>query len=317
MIKPLQKVIYRLKYRYAPQLKLDRPVDVSLELASACNQRCGYCYHADQKTLPFTKGIMEYRTAQLIIVDAASLGVNSLKFNFRGESTLNPRFKDITQFAKDHAQGSTFIDRITNSNFKFDTAREDIFEGLCNQTKVKVSFDSFSADVMHAQRAGSIHSLALKNIDHFYNHPKRKNTELIVQAVRTKLNKDEDIVGEAKKRWPEAGVSVRDMVGGRVNADLQALEYRERDFSNRQSCLQAHNRLIFDWKGNAQACCPDTGSKIQFGNIYDKTVYQIFNSENAKALRISLLNKSAFASSPCNTCSSFESFKGYKHPWGS
>jgi len=317
MLKPLQNALYRLKYRYAPQLKLDRPVDVSLELASACNQRCGYCYHADQKSLPFTKGIMDYKTAQLIIVDAASLGVNSLKFNFRGESTLNPRFRDITKFAKDHASGGTFIDRITNSNFKFDTSREDIFEGLCNQTKVKVSFDSFNAEVMHSQRAGSIHSLALKNIDYFYNHPKRKDTKLIVQAVRTKLNKDEDIIGEAKKRWPEAGVSVRDMVGGRVNADLQALEHRERDFSNRQSCLQAHNRLIFDWEGNAQACCPDTGSKLQFGNIYDKNVYQIFNSEAAKQLRISLLNKSAFALSPCNKCSSFESFKGYKHPWGS
>lgn len=197
--KPLRNLTYRLKYRYAPYLNLDRPVDVSLELASACNQRCGYCYHADQKKLPFTKGIMDLKTAQLIIVDAASLGVNSLKMNFRGESTLNPSFFQITKFAKDHADKSTFIDRVTNSNFKFKTDREDIFNGLCNQTKVKISFDSFIPDVMEKQRAGSIHSLAVQNIDYFYNHKNRKDTKIVIQAVRTTLNKDEDIFGESKR----------------------------------------------------------------------------------------------------------------------
>lgn len=317
MIKPLQNLSYRLKYRYAPYLKLDRPVDISLELAALCNQACGYCYWAKPKELPFQTGLMEVKTAQMIIVDAAHLGVNSLKFNFRGESTLNPNFAFITKFAKDHASGSTFLDRITNSNFKFQTNREDIFEGLCNQTKVKVSFDSFIPEVLEKQRAGANYSLIIKNIDYFYNHPSRKNTELVIQAVRTKLNKDEDILGEAKKRWPEAKVSVRDMVGGRVEKDLSEYEDKKRDFSNRKSCLQAHNRLIFDHLGNAQACCPDTGSKIQFGNIYDLTVYEIFNSENAKQLRKSLLDKSAFDLDPCKTCSSHESFKNYVHPWGS
>lgn len=317
MLKPLQHTIYRLKYRYAPYLQLDRPVDISLELASACNQRCGYCYHADQKNLPFTKGIMNYTTAQLILVDAANLGVNSLKFNFRGESTLNPDFYRITTFAKDHASGSTFIDRVTNSNFKFNSNREDIFEGLCNQTKVKVSFDSFIPEVMHKQRAGSDHSLAMKNIDLFYNHKNRKYTEIVIQAVRTQLNKAEDLEHQIKIRWPEAKASIRNMVAGRVNKDLTDLEVKERDFSNRQTCLQAHNRLIFDHLGNAQACCPDTGSKIQFGNIHDLEIYKIFNSEKAKALRKSLLDKSAFNLDPCKTCSSHESFSGYKHPWGS
>lgn len=318
MIKPLQKVIYRLKYRYAPQLKLDRPVDVSLELAAACNQSCSYCYFSKQNELPFAKGIMSLTTAKLIIVDAYSLGVNALKFNYRGESTLNPNFREITKFAKDHASGSTFIDRVTNSNFKFKSEREDIFEGLCNQTKVKVSFDSFIPEVMEKQRAGSIHSLSMKNIDIFYNHPKRKDTQIVIQAVKTKLNKDEDLAFQIKKRWPEATASVRDMVGGRVDSDLSGLEDVKRDFSNRQSCIQAHARIIFDHKGNAQVCCPDIKSALNFGNIHDMTIHQIFNSDGAKKLRKSLLDKSAFkAIDACRNCSSFESFSGYKHPWGS
>jgi len=317
MKNPINHLLYRLKYRYADKLKLTIPVDVSLELASLCNQRCGYCYHAKQDALPFSKGLMSLDIAKLIIADAANLSVNSIKFNYRGEPTLNNNIYEIMSFAKEHATGSTFIDRIVNSNFKFLSEKEEIFKALCTLTKVKVSFDSFNPEVMETQREGSIHALAMKNIDIFYNHKDRKNTKLVIQAVRTLLNKDEDILGQAKKRWPEAEVSIRDMVVGRVDSDLRALEYRERDFSNRQSCLQANNRLIFDFNGNSQVCCNDIESKLVVGNINDSSIHEIFNSDKAKQIRKSLLDKSAFNLEPCKSCPSFESFKGYKHPWKS
>lgn len=317
MNKPLAYFLYRLKYRYAPQLRLQKPVDVSLELSSFCNQFCSYCYHYASKNLPFDKGFMSFRTAEWIIADSASIKVPALKFNYRGESTMNPDFARIVNFAYEHAKDNTFIDRVLNSNFKFDSNKSEVFEAMCTLTKVKVSFDSFIPEVMHEQRGGSIHSLAMKNIDIFYNHPKRKNTKLVIQAVRTKLNKDEDIMGQAKARWPEALVSIRDMVAGRVEKDLTKLENKTRDFSNRQSCLQAAARLIFDHQGNAQVCCPDIKSELQIGNIKDLSIIQIWNHDKVKQLRKDLLSKKAFENSPCANCSSFESFKGYKHPWGS
>ena len=169
---------------------------------------------------------------------------------------------------------------------------------------------------METQRAGSIHALALANIDKFYNHPERikSETKMVIQAVRTKLNKDEDIFGETKKRWPEAMVSIRDMVGGRVDADLSGLEHVKRDSSERQSCIQAHARLIINFDGSVNACCPDIAGKLNLGNANKDSLYTIFNSEKAKELRKSLLNKKAFESDACKNCSSFETFKGYKHP---
>jgi radical SAM protein with 4Fe4S-binding SPASM domain len=260
---------------------------------------------------------MDLDTAKFIIADAASWKVPSIKLNYRGESTLHPDFNQITKFVKNHSDSKTFIERLTNSNFNFKNDSDDIFEGLCNQTKVKISFDSFIPEVLEKQRAGAKFDRIVKNIDDFYSHKKRKKTEIVIQAVRTLLNKDEDILGQAKKRWPSALVSIRDMVGGRVDANLEGLENRKRDFSKRQSCLQFHNRLIFDWQGNAQGCCPDISSKFKLGNIYDKSIYELFNSAKAKQVRKSLLNKDAFQLNPCKTCSSHESFKGYKAPWTS
>lgn len=309
----LRYKLYRYSYNNAHRFQFDVPIDVSLELSSVCNQRCGYCYHADQKNLPFKAGMMEFGLAKSIIDQAAELEVNSLKFNQKGEATLNPHFKNITAWAKKYAKGMTFIDRVTNSNFKFRTDNDDIFEGLCNQTKVKVSFDSFNKEVMETQRAGSVHELTLKNIDKFYNYPLRHETQLVIQAVRTKLNKDEDIYGQVKKRWPSALVSVRDFVGGRVNTDTSAFENVSRENRERQTCIQAHGRLILNYEGKALVCCPDIGEKLVIGDAKKESLYQIFNSPAAKKIREDLLNGKAFELDPCRTCSSHESYKGYKH----
>lgn len=308
--------LYRINYIYGPQLNHRRPIDVSLELVSLCNQRCGYCYHSNQDNLPFTKGMMDTRLASMIIDQCVDLGVNSIKFNYRGESTMHPSFKFLTHHARSWAKDSIFIDRITNSNFKFSTDNEDIFQGLSYQTKVKVSFDSFIQSVMEKQRAGSIHKLCLANIEKFYNHPFRikSETKIVIQAVRTLLNKDEDIADEVKRRWPEASVSIRDMVAGRVDKDLSELENKQRDTSERQTCIQAHSRIIIAHDGMVQVCCPDISSKLIIGDANKETIHDIWNSDKAKEIRQTLLNKKAFANEPCKSCSSFESYKGYRAP---
>lgn len=315
-MKSIQYLIYRLKYRYGNILPLSVPVDVSLELSSFCTNTCGYCYHADPKKLPFQRGKMSRELAFKVIREAADMGVNSLKFNFRGESTMNPHFEEITAYAKSLARGATFIDRITNSNFNFKNDREDIFRGLCNQTKVKVSFDSFIKEVFEKQRRGSNYERTIENIDKFYQYPGRENI-LVIQSVRTLLNKDEDLKHEIKKRWPNALASVRDCVEGRTQRDTSEFVEKYLDQDNRQSCLQAHVRLMVHWDGKVSACCPDITGKLILGDANTEHLKDIFNSPKAEKLRTSLNNKTAFAYSPCKSCPSFESYSGFKPAWDS
>jgi len=312
--------LYRLKYRYGKHLPLSKPVDISLELSSVCNMACSYCYHSDQDNLPFVKGYMDKDIAFKIIKDAAKEGVHSVKFNWKGESTLNPHFREITEYAKRLSGGMTFIDRLSNSNFKIPKVkREDKFHGMAALTKVKVSYDSFIPDVFETQRAKGNHDLTTENIDLFYNHPARikSETQLVIQAVRTKLNKDEDIVHKVKSRWPEAKVSLRDVVEGRVANNIGELADKERDASSRRSCIQAHTRLIFAHDGRCLPCCPDIKEELEIGNGKRDSIREIFNGKKAKVLRRALLNKSAFLDDPCKSCSSYESYSGYKAPWDS
>lgn len=316
MLQKLNYLLYRFKYTNAPKLNLSKPVDVSLELSSYCTSQCVYCYHSDPKKLPFRRGMMTKDLAFKVISECASLGVNSLKWNYRGEGTMNPHFLEITDYAKRLHRGSTFIDRVLNSNFNFASDNRDIFQGLLNQTKVKVSFDSFRKDIFEKQRYGSKYDRVLKNMQTFHDWPNR-TTQMVVQAVRTKLNSDEDLAHEIKTRFPNATASIRDVVEGRVNKDVKQMMLKERDLDNRQSCIQAHARLIINHDGKVTVCCPDIGSKIVVGDANKEHVKDIWKSKAALEIRQALKDKTAFNKSPCSGCSSFESYSGYKAPWHS
>jgi radical SAM protein with 4Fe4S-binding SPASM domain len=169
------------------------------------------------------------------------------------------------------------------------------------------------------QTLGCSHERVLKNVNDFYNHPSRikSETQLVIQAVRTSLNKDEDIEGEAKKRWPTAEVSVRNMVADRVNSDLSALTHTTRDYTERQECLQASARLIIHSDGKIAPCCPAFKGDLIIGDANKDSIHTIFNSLIAKQLRLELKNGEAFKKEPCKNCSSYETFKGFKPSWSS
>ena len=300
----LKYLLYRIKYMYSPWLELVYPVDVTLELSSHCNMKCSYCYHS-QKEVPFQKGFMSLQTASKILKEAHENKVSSIKFVWKGEQTLNPNFYQIAKIAKDY----NFMERIINSNFKFGHEKNDIFNGLCCMTKVKVSFDSFIEEVFEQRDKGS-HALILSNIDKFYAI-KPKGTELVIQAVRTKRNEHEDIEGAVKKRWPGSSVSIRDVVSGRKEENITDLEIKEKPIG-RIPCRQAFARLIFNHKGQAFPCCPDIKEKLVLGDINFQTIEEIWNGPLAQSLRLSLSHGVAFKKEPCQSCSSFESYKGYK-----
>jgi radical SAM protein with 4Fe4S-binding SPASM domain len=175
-----------------------------------------------------------------------------------------------------------------------------------------VSFDSFIKPIFEKQRKGSNYEATLANMKKFYNYKKRDN-EMVVQAVRTFANAEEDLESEIKRRFPSAKASIRDCVGGRTKADLSQVVVKKNE-GERQSCIQAHARLMINWDGKVQVCCPDISSKLIIGDTKTMHLDEIWNSMKAYQIRQSLLDGTAFNADPCKNCSSFESYAGYIAP---
>jgi radical SAM protein with 4Fe4S-binding SPASM domain len=319
-MKYIKNLIYRFKYNNGQHLKLEVPVDITMELSSHCNLRCGYCYHADQEKLPFNKGFMNYDTAISIIDQAADLGVHSLKFNWRGESSLHPNFYKIVKRARDKG---TFTELLTNTNFNF-KGKGFIkkLEAYSLMDKVKISIDSLNESVYETQRARGDFENIVHNIDDFFRLIENRNrkTKVVLQAVRTNLNRNENLRDDFLKRWPKAEVSIRECVDGRV--DDNKFSNNSRDNSERKPCKQAFARLIISHDGKVYPCCPafddNENGQIYGGNVNKHSIYDIWNSYLFKKLRTDLKSLRAFKNRPiCKNCSSFETFKNNKSIWGS
>ncbi len=301
------KFLYRFKWKYGKYLNLKKPVCVDLELSSHCNLRCPFCYHAENE-VPFKKGMMDYKTAKRILQQAHKLKVPSLKFNFRGESTLNKDFYHITLLAKMQAKGYTFQDRIVNTNLVNVYDSNYKLDGLLNCTTIKVSLDSLNIETYKKIRIGGDFQQVITSLN--YLHKRITDQRLILQFVRTEENKKENF-NRAKLLWPKAEIVVKDLVGGR-NKD-NAMPKGER-----QCCIQPFVRLITLFNGDMIMCCPDFKAQCVLGNIKTMTLYDAFNSAQASLLRDNLKCGLAFNYyNMCKNCSSWESYKGWKGSWKS
>jgi radical SAM protein with 4Fe4S-binding SPASM domain len=242
-----------------------------------------------------------------------------MKFNWRGESTIHPDYAKIIDHANRIATGSSLIDRIANTNFILpsDPSKKlEILRAMSGLTRVKVSFDSLDWRVYSAQR-GDGWSDVYRNITLFYEqflNPKK--TQLVIQAVKTKLNEHEDF-NEMLKLWPKATLSIRDCVSGRKDESYSDIADDKRTGKERIPCKQAFARLIVHHSGDVSPCCVDISSKKIIGNVYNESISKIWNSWRATWFRETVANGMAFDSEPCKSCSSLESYAGNKTRWGS
>lgn len=295
---------YRLKWNYGKYLPLKKPVCIDLELASICNLKCDFCYHSSKTK--FKKDIMSIDIALEAIQQAAENNIPSIKFNYRGESTLNDKIPIILNYAEwfSHVY-KCFIDRIINTNLNI--KHKDRLKSLLLCNTIKVSIDSLDKKVYEKIRPGGNHDLLINNIT--FLHDNLEDQRLILQFVRCGLNNNEDFL-LAQQKWPKAEIVIKDVVGGRNEKTTCPI-------GDRIPCLQAFTRLMILYNGDMQICCPDINHNIHLGNIKETSIIKAFNSKKAKKVREGLKDGTSFSLMPCKGCSSFESYKGYKGNWNS
>jgi len=302
LLKNINHAAYRFCWKYAPYIHPKVPVCVDLELSSVCNLRCGFCYHANEKT-PFRKAVMSQELASHALLQAHKIGVPSVKFNYRGEPTMNPRFYEITSLAKELAGAYTFQDRIvnTNANFGFDYS-DKVLDGILNCTTIKISVDSFVPEVYSRIRKGGNHAKMLNVIDQIVQ--RKTDQRVVLQFVRSELNRHEDIKTLAVAYYGDAvEISVREEVKGRSGNASGPLK-------ETKACHQPYARMLVLYDGRLTMCCNNymEAQCMMVGHLYQEGIFRAFNSDKAKRFRKMLVSGQAFQMEPCRSCDSRERY---------
>ena len=101
-------------YRRAKEFDAgDYPLSVNIELVSTCNLACTMCYTITDKFQNSVVGaqrMLPWEIVTKVIDDAAELGVPSMSFSWRGESTMY-RVRDKEQNWKDFADAIAYANK--------------------------------------------------------------------------------------------------------------------------------------------------------------------------------------------------------------
>ncbi len=313
---------YRFKWTHQPKHAIEEnpdneklfelgiiPLCLDLEIAAICDLACPFCY---REYIATPDKVINDVLAEDLILQAAEIGIPSIKLNWRGEPLLYPRIHKIIDLAKENGILETMIN--TNAtNLSEKVSRNLIESGL---DVMIYSFDGGTKETYEKMRPGRFKKNQFENVyKNIVNFSKLRDS-LGAKFPRTKiqmiLNNDtfdeqesfynlfSEYVDEISvKTYSERGGSVEDLSGEDLKKFRQACKEKSLPHSSpymkdsmgnmwisesRLPCEQVYQRLMVTFDGRVGMCCYDWGSQYPIGytssecfNDPDKVYEEVIN----------------------------------------
>lgn len=255
------------------------PLHVDIELSNVCNLRCKMCIHGSGAAK--NTGFMKKNLAIKLICECAAIGVYSVKFNWRGEATLNDFLPEAIRAAKE----SGILEVQINTNGlpkKKDILIECAENGI---DRIIFSVDGFSKKTYESQRIGGNYGQVLKNIHsliEWKRSNKRRRPLIRVQMARTKINFKE--VNGFIKYWSTLVDDVR-VSDATDRGRGSVMMVGDQITTGRRSCPQPFQRLVVAKDGRVSPCCVDWYQKFVAGDANKESLSSIWNNEKMRYIR--------------------------------
>ncbi|MCK5146652.1 radical SAM protein [bacterium] len=275
------------------------PYRLWVEPTSRCNLACTMCPNKDfpESDLGFMDMAL-YRQ----IIDEAKDFVHDINLHHRGESTLHPELPEMIGYAdaagmkvKLHTNGTTLTEALSEKLLS---------SGL---RLISFSFDGYTAQTYESIRVRANFERTLGNIHRFLEMRRERGVarlravmEVIdFDAVRQDSAAREAFVHGLKSRGLDRLI-IKPPHNWAGNVSLETGETVS--FS---PCTFPWHALVICWDGKTGSCPHDFFAKIEYGNVKDQSLKELFNSEGIRQLRRQMLSKNINQiDSPCRECDS-------------
>lgn len=299
-------------------VKLKYPIHMNVELLYGCNLRCGFCL------LNLPKNKMAYRAKpgdrirfskyRELVDEGVKEGLCSIALNGFNEPLLKNDIVDYVKYARD--AGIIDVSLHTNGLMLDEKkSRELVQSGL---TMIMFSIDAASRDTYKKIRRNNNYESVVNNIESFKSIRNALNKVLPlikVSFVRTKVNCDEleiflntwrgnaDFITIQSFSNPFVGMSQYNKIEEEYRLDSKPFSF----------CTEPLRRITITSDGNVLPCCSWYGTELVVGNIYNDSIYNIWNSPKMEMLRGSVNDPFGCTVEPCNKCrASVISYKNNK-----
>jgi len=280
------------------------PVRLWIEPTNLCNLHCAMCLNKDLPSQE--RGNMDFALFRKIIDEASGFAYD-IYLHHRGESLLHPRIFDMIAYAKEKGLYTRLHTNATLLNREKSKLLLD--SGL---DFLSFSFDGYDKETYESIRCGANFEKTLANIIEFLKikQKEKKDSPFVALTLIDFSSRKEGDLNEKRRK---------EFLGYFNSLPLDALRIRKPhnwggDFNTGQGpanyeflsgfvpCTFLWYALAIFWNGWVVPCPQDFFGKLAIGNVKEKSLTQLWNSQNESSLRDKMTRKSYKVLSPCNKC---------------
>ncbi len=269
------------------------PIHLDLEVTSACNLRCPFCFQSYDTPPP---GFMEFSLYKKIIDECAPKGLLSVKLMYRGEPLLHQEMAKFVKYAKDNG----IVEVMFNTNATLLTEQKIVDLIEAGTDKIICSVDGMEKEVYEKHRVGANFENVLNNIKNLKKIKERMNSKK--PFVRIQMI-DTPQLHEKTKEYINFWEPYADEIGVEDLLDWEDDKVENPKQEPSFACAQLWQRLIVLFNGDIILCCGDHLQKIPVGNAKEISIENLWNSPRLVGFRKLHLEGKSHLMSSCRGCS--------------
>lgn len=293
-------------------IPLETPFVLHIETTNACNFKCKFCMNHDDelwKKLGIKRGFMKRELFEKIIDDCKAFPqkIKRIYFHHRGEPLLHKELTSFIRYAKD-AQVAEELVMFTNGSL----LTKELGTQLANSglDQLQISVEGVSAEKYEEVTGCRIdYDRFLEGIAHLY-HEKPASMVLHAKILDCGLSDEEkekfyhDFSDISDERYIEHLLDMcpPDVMDTTLRHGQTTTQEGEK-LEEKIVCTQPFYVSAVYWDGSVAGCsCGDWRYGLIMGNVWDETLYDIWNGEKLTAFRKIQLSGERKRCLACSDC---------------
>lgn len=299
-----QRIRVKDRTRLQEVIPLDTPFHIFVDPSAACNFNCKFCFNRD-KSRTFHK-IMEYELFEKIVGDLKKFPkkLKVLRLYKEGEPLLNKRLPEMIAHAK-KMEVADSIDFTTNGSLLSEEKNIKLISAGLDA--INISVEGVSAERYWEVSGARIDFREfVGNIRHLYQN--KENCRVLIKTNDINVPKEEEerfysIFGDICDE-----IAIEQVVPIWHNVDISDIksDFRNgiynQEVNNINVCPYIFYSMAINSDGSVSSCFSDWEHINIIGNVNNESVYDVWNGDDLRKLRIAHLEKNKSIYAICAEC---------------
>ena len=294
----VEYLIYRYKFKVYPEekIKMDFPVHILIELSSACNLRCVMCFQSDSSFQKAGKyiGTMDINLFKNIIDQAHEGGTKAITFASRGEPLYHKEIEEALSYVK----GKFTEIKINTNAMLLNEKKSHLILQNCENLTLVFSIDAYTKELYEKIRVRGNFEKVLGNIRNF-NKIKNEfypDAKVVTRASGVIISQQQDV-----NKLAEFWRNEVDEVSFEM-AEQMADTYNNKPSDINHPCNFLWENMYIWFDGKCNPCDLDYKSELEFGNVKNASIKNIWNGSRLEILRKKHIEGNRNKIMPCDRC---------------